>query len=391
MEIEKVGKDSNNFSDTKPHYELLDGLRGIAALFVVWYHVFEGLAFAEIQNSAGDGLIRILNHGYLAVDFFFMLSGFVISYAYDDRWGKLNLRIFFRRRLIRLHPMVMMGAAIGAVAFIVGGCQQWSGETVSINWLLVALCLAICMIPIFPSTYPEVRGNGEMFPLNGPSWSLFFEYIGNILYAVVLRRLSTHFLILLVGVLAVVFAWFCVFNISDYGCIGVGWTLDGVNFGGGLLRMLFPFTLGMVLARKFKPIKVRWALGICSFLLLLLFIVPYIPGEGRLCYNGIYEFCCVAIVFPAIVWLGASGKATDNYTHRINQFLGELSYPLYMVHYPVMYLFYAWLIKHGYYTLEAVGWLAVGVVCFNVLLAWVCCKYYDRPMRRWLLHFGNQK
>lgn len=81
------------FSDTKAHYDLLDGLRGVAALMVIWYHVFEGFAFAS--NSA----IETLNHGYLAVDFFFILSGFVIGYAYDDRWGKsLTMKDFFKRR-----------------------------------------------------------------------------------------------------------------------------------------------------------------------------------------------------------------------------------------------------------------------------------------------------
>ena len=99
------------FSDTKAHYDLLDGLRGVAALMVIWYHVFEGFAFAS--NSA----IETLNHGYLAVDFFFILSGFVIGYAYDDRWGKsLTMKDFFKRRLIRLHPMVIMGAVLGAIA-----------------------------------------------------------------------------------------------------------------------------------------------------------------------------------------------------------------------------------------------------------------------------------
>ena len=78
--MEKIS--SAAFTDTKPHYDLLDGLRGVAALIVIWYHVFEGFAFA----SAGN--IETLNHGYLAVDFFFILSGFVIGYAYDDRWGK---------------------------------------------------------------------------------------------------------------------------------------------------------------------------------------------------------------------------------------------------------------------------------------------------------------
>lgn len=70
---------SASYADTKPHYALLDGLRGVAALLVVWYHVFEGYSFA------GGGLVRVVNHGYLAVDFFFMLSGFVLAYAYNDR------------------------------------------------------------------------------------------------------------------------------------------------------------------------------------------------------------------------------------------------------------------------------------------------------------------
>lgn len=96
---------SSAFSDTKAHYDLLDGLRGVAALMVIWYHIFEGYAFA------GGSIIETFNHGYLAVDFFFILSGFVIGYAYDDRWGRnLTMKNFFKRRLIRLHPMVIMGA-----------------------------------------------------------------------------------------------------------------------------------------------------------------------------------------------------------------------------------------------------------------------------------------
>ena len=101
-------------SDSKPHYALLDGLRGVAALLVVWYHIFEGYQFA-----GGKPIIDFANHGYLAVDFFFILSGFVVGYAYDSRWGKtLTLGGFFKRRIIRLHPMVIMGAVIGAVSFV---------------------------------------------------------------------------------------------------------------------------------------------------------------------------------------------------------------------------------------------------------------------------------
>ena len=89
--------------ETKPHYEILDGLRGVAAALVVAYHLFE-------TYSGGDHTRQIINHGYLAVDFFFVLSGFVIGYAYDDRWGKgMSAWTFLRRRLVRLHPMLVLG------------------------------------------------------------------------------------------------------------------------------------------------------------------------------------------------------------------------------------------------------------------------------------------
>ena len=181
--------------DTKPHYALLDGLRGVAALMVVWYHVFEGFAFAGAINGVGDGSITVFNHGYLAVDFFFMLSGFVISYAYDDRWDRLSTWQFFTRRLIRLHPMLVVGALIGLIAYCVGGCCDWSGHVTRWSHVLTAFVLAMLLIPMRPEAVSDVRGNGEMFPLNGPSWSLFFEYIGNILYALVIRRLSTKALV----------------------------------------------------------------------------------------------------------------------------------------------------------------------------------------------------
>lgn len=94
----------------KPHYLLLDALRGVAALLVMWYHVFEAFATSPFDQR--------FNHGYLAVDFFFVLSGFVIGYAYDDRWEKMSTTHFFKRRLIRLHPMVVAGALIGLIAYM---------------------------------------------------------------------------------------------------------------------------------------------------------------------------------------------------------------------------------------------------------------------------------
>ena len=95
---------SEYFTDTKPHYELLDGLRGVAAILVLFYHIFEGFSFAEITNGDGDGIIRTLNHGHIAVDFFFILSGFVLSYAYDDRWKKMNTWQFFKPSSVLYQP-----------------------------------------------------------------------------------------------------------------------------------------------------------------------------------------------------------------------------------------------------------------------------------------------
>ena len=369
----------------KPHFALLDGLRGVAALAVLWYHVNEGFAFAELTNGAGDGIIRSFNHGYLAVDFFFILSGFVIAYAYDDRWNQgLTIGNFIKRRLIRLHPMLIAGAIIGAITFLVQGGVTWSGESVSLAQVLLCLGLTFLFVPATPGCSYEVRGNGELFPLNGPYWSLFFEYIGNLLYGLLLRRLSTKVLAVLVALLGITFFWFATCNISEYGSIGVGWTLDTVNFCGGLLRMLFPFTLGMLLSRTFKPRPVRGAFWLCSILLVALFAVPYIEAMQPLCMNGVFEMTCIMLIFPTIVLLAASCTSVGAGTNRFATFLGELSYPLYTVHYPLMYLFYAGLIANEQYNFASAPWQSLCVMGGSILLAIVLMKCYDAPVRKWL-------
>ena len=370
---------SASFADTKQHYELLDGLRGVAALLVVCYHIFEGYAFA------GGTMIESINHGYLAVDFFFMLSGFVIAYAYDERWNRtLTLKSFFKRRLIRLHPMVVMGTVLGFITYLIQGSVQWSGEHIAFSKVMLSLLCSMLFIPAYPGAGYEVRGNGEMFPLNGPGWSLFFEYIGNILYALFIRRLSNKGLGVLVLLLGVAWSTFALTDASGYQSIGVGWTLDMTNFFGGLLRMLFPFTMGMFLMRNFREIPVRGAFWICSLVLLLLFIVPFVEGNEPVLWNGAYEMFCVILVFPVLILLGASGKTTDKRSTMICKFLGDLSYPLYIVHYPFMYLFYAWLIKNQLFTFSETWYVTIPVVCWNIVLAYVCLKLYDEPLRRWL-------
>ena len=366
------------FADSKPHYELLDGLRGTAALLVIFYHIGEGFATSPVDQH--------VNHGYLAVDFFFILSGFVIGYAYDDRWGKsLNIWNFFRRRLIRLHPMVIMGAVLGVAAYCIQGCVQWDGTAVPLTMVLLAFLLNLFLLPVIPGTGTDVRGNAEMFPLNGPNWSLFFEYIGNILYALFLRRLSTRWLTALTAVAGLGLGAFAVGNLSGYGHLGVGWSMIDWNLLGGFLRLMFSFSIGLLMSRVFRPVKIRGAFWICSAIVAVLLSLPHIGGGEKMWMNGLYEAICTLFIFPALVWLGASGKTTDKVTSKVCRFLGDISYPVYVVHYPLMYLFYAWLWSREETIPFSQAWpVAAGVIILSVVLAWACMRFYDVPVRRWL-------
>lgn len=359
------------FADTKPHYDILDGLRGVAALTVVWFHVFEAYATSHLDQR--------INHGYLAVDFFFILSGFVIGYAYDDRWKKMTVRDFLKRRLIRLHPMVVIGALIGAVMFYFQGCSVWDVSKISVSMLLVATLMNVFLIPATPGA--EIRGVGEMYPLNGPSWSLFFEYIGNILYALFIRRLSTRALAVLVFLTGCGLAAFAIWG--PLGDICVGFALTGDNMLGGSLRLLFAFPAGLLLSRVFRPVHIKGAFWLCGLAVVALLSVPRIGGSEHLWMNGLYDTACAVVIFPLLVWLGASGRTTDKTTTRVCKFLGDISYPLYMVHYPFIYLYYAW-VKNENLTFGQSLPGALALVVGSVVLAYLCLKLYDEPVRRFL-------
>ncbi len=371
--MKKTPAPTTAFADTKPHYDILDGLRGVAAIMVLLFHLSEAFAQSHLEY--------IPNHGYLAVDFFFILSGFVVGYAYDNRWGKGKMSTweFFKRRLIRLQPMVVMGAVIGAVMFYTQGCEAWDVTKVTIWALLGATLLNMLLLPATPGT--EVRGVGEMFPLNGPSWSLFFEYIGNILYALFIRKLPTTALAVLVGMAGAGLAAFAI--AGPTGDLCVGYSLTGTEFTGGSLRLLFSFSAGLLLSRVFKPVKVKSAFLICSLAVIALFSVPRIGGAGHLWMNGIYDAVCCLAFFPLIVCLGASGKITGRATTRVCKFLGDISYPLYMVHYPFIYLYFAWVNNNGLTFAESLPG-AAGVVVGSIALAYASLKLYDIPVRKYL-------
>jgi peptidoglycan/LPS O-acetylase OafA/YrhL len=377
--IVNVGQMSNissaTFADSKPHYQILNGLRGIAALIVIGYHIFEAFATSPADQQ--------FNHGYLAVDFFFILSGFVIGYAYDDRWKSMETRNFITRRLIRLQPMVITGAVLGAITFFMQGSEKWDGTPVAPLLVMFALLLHIFLIPAVPGTGAEVRGNGEMYPLNGPSWSLFFEYIGNLLYAFFLRRLSTRALATLVALAGVGLASFAIGNLSGFGHLGVGWTLADYNLLGGFLRLLFAFSAGLLLSRVFKPVHITGAFWKCSLVIVVLLSMPYIGNGNSPWINGIYDAVCTIAIFPMLVYLGASGKITGKFTVGMCKFLGNISYPLYMVHYPFMYLFYSFVWKKE--LTFAQTWPFAFILLFgNILVAYLCLKMIDEPARKYL-------
>ena len=161
--------------DAKPRYEILDGLRGVAAVIVVIFHLLE-------TYSKGVPY-QLLNHGYLAVDFFFVLSGFVVGYAYDSRWSQgMTFGNFCKRRIIRLQPMLIFGTIVGALLFYMQGDHPAFGPIMQTPWWIVVLLTIIggTVLPI-PKSW-DIRGWAEFNPLNGATWSLLWEYLANFLY-----------------------------------------------------------------------------------------------------------------------------------------------------------------------------------------------------------------
>ena len=340
---------------------------------VVMFHTFE--AYANENRFQ-----QIINHGYLAVDFFFLLSGFVVAYAYDDRWGSMTQWEFYKRRLIRLQPMVIMGSIIGAALFYFQVSPVFPLVSSTPVWkVLLAMLVGFTLIPLLPSM--DIRGWQEMHPLDGPAWSLFFEYIANILYAVGLRKLSNKALSVVVFLSAGLLVQYLV--MGQHGDVIGGWAVDQHQLHIGFARLLYPFFAGMLLMRLGKRIHIKNSFAVCSVVIIVLFAVPRIGGPEHLWMNGLYESLCIVVLFPIIVATGAGESVTGPSMTRACKFLGGLSYPLYITHYPLIYVYTAWVVRDH---VPAAKGAVFGVLLLvtSAALAYACLKLYDEPVRGWL-------
>lgn len=365
---------TNADRSAKSHYTILDGLRGVASLLVVIFHLFEAYADDNPQK-------QIINHGYLAVDFFFLLSGFVVAYAYDDRWpAGMTQWAFYRRRLVRLQPMIIIGSLIGAALFSFQHFSIFPKAATATTWqIVITMLIGFTMIPLAPSA--DIRGWDETYPLNGPAWSLFFEYFANILYATGVHKFSKKALAVLVAAAFAALVYLAVFG--KRGDVIGGWSLDPQGLQIGLTRVMFPFFAGILLMRLGARIKVPHSFAVCSLLLAAALAFPRIGGVQNLWINGVYEVACIAVLFPLIVAIGAGEKDENGVSVRIARFFGDLSYPLYITHYPLIYIYTGWVVDHKVPPLQG-ALLGAGVFVTAVAIAWACLKLYDEPMRRWL-------
>lgn len=346
----------------RKHFLILDGLRGIAALAIVLFHFMEWIYTTE-ENFVG--------HAFLAVDFFFCLSGFVLGYAYDGRITKMGLKQFFIRRLIRLHPLVAFGAVIGLIAFLIDPFATYQFAYSYGKIILLFLC-AFLLIPL-PIMEERFFSN---FALNAPSWSLFWEYVANVIYALFLAKLPRKFLLYIITPAAI--ALVCV-NYIEGDLLG-GW--GGENFWQGGVRIAYSFTAGLIIYRFNLIIKNKIGfLGLAGMLSLAL-LSPHLFERDLL------ESVMVIFYFPLLVSLGA-GSILGHRVKSICKFSGDISYPLYMTHYAIMWIFGNYFMNYDPDS-RTLLWIIVLGTIGCVLFAWLVMKFYDIPVRRYLTNLSKR-
>jgi peptidoglycan/LPS O-acetylase OafA/YrhL len=328
------------------HFTRLDELRGVAAFVVVLMHC----------NLLVLGCKSYFQHAYLAVDFFFMLSGFVLAHVYAWRMaGGLTIRQFMIRRLIRLYPTLAVGLLIGTVNAIIQAAA--GGEEIARTVGLGAFAL--------PALH--VAGSSVIFPIDPPEWSLMWELAASFAFSLILWRVPRFGLIGVAIVAAVALAGFA----NLYRTLEIGFVPN--NFYGGLARAAFAFPTGILLYRL--HVGGLWSApamphGLVVVLLILSLCAPSTSFRGE------YDLLAVLLLFPLLIATSARGGAGS----PLLEWAARISYPLYITHYPFILLIQALLAKAPL-PLPIVFVIAVPAA---ILFADLTTRLFDEPVRRWV-------
>ena len=333
-------------------YETLDFLRGIAAIAVVILHISNYFTLFELP------------HVHLAVDFFFLLSGFVISHAYDRRLlAGMSAGQFMIRRLIRLYPMVIVGVLLGSIVLF---ARRYLFGDLSLASIATSVVSGLLLCPTPALTYFRPWA----FPVNSPLWSLSAEIAANILYAIGFRFLTIRALIAAcaigaVGTIATT-AW--------YGTLDVGFRWDDVPLA--YVRILFPFACGLALGRVAArtPRRNGWGSALSAVMLTVALFAPIDAGWS-------YDAIVVLLWFPGLLLIGAGVSAPA--FSRVFTWFGDVSYPLYVIHYPIVVAGSNMVHKYG---LQGASLVMSALLCFAVVLivALAVLRFYDEPVRSFL-------
>lgn len=342
----------------------LDGARGLAALAVVCYHMATLLGV----SYEGYGGYHYFSRAYLAVDLFFLMSGFVIAHAYEARLqsGQLDLGRFLLLRLARLYPLYLLGLA--------GGIAVWlfahAGPDMPSFWSSLALGSVLL---------PQLAGGGSdapIYPFNVAAWSLGFELVANLAFAGFLARLPTRILVVLCVLAAAMLAAYGVID----GSLDIGFKAS--QAGEGLARASASFIAGQIVFRQWAAGKLPafgWPAPAQLAVLALLLAVP--AGMAGLAY----ELVMVAAVFPLFLIAGCQARPPRHCRWFFTQ-AGRLSYALYILHVPVCHaIAAAWLAVLGQPIAATPVAGGATILAAVMAVAFAATAAFDEPVRRFLM------
>ena len=314
---------------------------------------------------------------YLAVDFFFLLSGFVLAHAYERRFAAgLSLGQFIRLRLIRLYPLFFLGIALGAIVEIARA--RLGVDHLRRGGFTSALISGLAMLPPFVK-----RPLSTLFPLNMPAWSLFYEGFANLALALIWRWLSNRNLGLIIAISGAALCVIAVFH-GDVN-VGPAWP----TFWLGFPRVLFSFFAGVGLRRWAKGLPsstARWWVPPTLVIAVSTILLTQVDGALRIVFNLLTLF----LAFPAIIWFGAKFEPSSTAEKGIYQSLGVCSYAIYLLHYPCLQLLLLVLAKEQVNAERFPFWLYGVLLCAFWGLCELVDRFYDLPIRRFLTRIASR-